>query len=635
MLKTEIKPKISNDNRNLIIDEYETIIDDLQHELKTCKIVQLQLKNELEAVKEENKKTSVLIREEFNHASCVDCPGSNINTELIDNLKKQMTIIQFEKESIYQLWQMSLKAVDTLEEEIKLSKYNFNDKQVNTIKETYSEAIKALEEKLVQAKNNFIKYEKLWETGKLKIEELNNEKTNIEKKYKSLQDNLMKNNEDNQKIINNLQLELEKKENELLINKNSMKKLENDIIETKILAKKLTVKDQESKNKVAEAIELIETAMKEKESIAQREKILIDEKEKLEKQLTNLAETFAKRLENELEKSKDNYDKKINKYILEIKELKSELREKTTYLDRSQRECRLFEQELEKMNHGSDDFNEKTRLKVIELEEKLKEANEKLINNEEIYKKKIQDKIRLSDERIVELEERLASVNDRLRRNQSYTAREMEERVREADDRVKDVVDRCTGLDKRLTRALDERENTTSELRSLQITFDRETMRRENERRLLENRIRELQDNLKISNDTLEKSNDKINMLTNQIELLKTENIQNKNYINEINQSIDAEKSFNFKMIQEKYEERITELTKHVKIHQELSNKWKDEAEFLAEKFQTRYQELRLKSVNLQKENEELNRELLSCRQQVAMCRARIMQRCQTDESDR
>lgn len=55
--------------------------------------------------------------------------------------------------------------------------------------------------------------------------------------------------------------------------------------------------------------------------------------------------------------------------------------------------------------------------------------------------------------------------------------------------------------------------------------------------------------------------------------------------------------------------------------------RWKDEAEFLAEKFQTRYQELRLKSANLQKENEELNRELLSCRQQVAMCRARIMQR--------
>lgn len=442
-----------------------------------------------------------------------------------------MTIIQFEKESIYQLWQMSLKAVETLEEEIKLSKYNFNDKQVNNIKETYSEAIKALEEKLVQAKNNFLKYEKLWEAGKLKIEELNNEKINYEKKYNSLQDNLMKNNEDNQKVITNLKLDLEKKENELLINKNSMKKLENDIIETKILAKKMTIRDQESKNKVAEAIELIETAMKEKELITQREMTLIDEKKKLEKQLTNLAETFAKRLENELEKSKDNHDKNMNKYILEIKELKSELREKTIYLDRSQRECRLFEQELEKINHGSDDFNEKTRRKVIELEEKLKEANEKLINNEEIYKKKIHEKIRLSDERIVELEERLASVNDRLRRNQSYTAREMEERVREADDRVKDVVDRCTGLDKRLIRALDERENTTSQLRSLQITFDRETMRRENERRLLENRIRELQDNLKISNDIVEQSNDKINKLIIQIELLKTENIQNKNYM--------------------------------------------------------------------------------------------------------
>lgn len=65
----------------------------------------------------------------------------------------------------------------------------------------------------------------------------------------------------------------------------------------------------------------------------------------------------------------------------------------------------------------------------------------------------------------------------------------------------------------------------------------------------------------------------------------------------------------------------------HSRIKQFFAFRWKEEAELLAEKFQSRYKELRSKAVKLQKENEILNKELLSCRQQVAQCRAKIMQR--------
>lgn len=56
--------------------------------------------------------------------------------------------------------------------------------------------------------------------------------------------------------------------------------------------------------------------------------------------------------------------------------------------------------------------------------------------------------------------------------------------------------------------------------------------------------------------------------------------------------------------------------------------RWKEEAQSLADKFQSRYKELRSKVSVLKNENEELNKELVSCRQQiVAVQRAHLMDR--------
>lgn len=496
----------------------------------------MQLRGELETIKLDNKKSGELVREAFNHANCIDCPGSNLETESIENLKKQLIITQMEKDSMHQLWQMSLKAVDALEEEIKLSQYDdkenkYNDERVNTVKETYSEAIKALEEKLIQAKENFTKHQTLLESSRQKIDSLNVEKKDLEGKIHSLQKDLINKDKGNKKMIETLEGDLDRTKKELEISKDSLVKLGDELVETKTLATRIAAKDQESKNKVAEAIELIEAAVKEKEIIAQREARLIDEKIKLETHLASLAETFAKRLEKELKNANENNDKNIKKYISEIKELKLELREKETFLDHAQQECRMFDEELTKVRSNSDDIIKKSGARIIELEQKLKEVNELLASNEEICKIKILERVHHSDNRIAELEERLAGVNDRLKRNKDHTNREMEERVREADDRVNDAVERCSVVEKRLSRALDEREGIISELRTLQITFDREISRRDSERRLLESRIRELQEDLKTANDLAEKAGVRANNLASQVELLRNENIERKNIL--------------------------------------------------------------------------------------------------------
>ncbi|CAD6207911.1 GSCOCG00003169001-RA-CDS [Cotesia congregata] len=627
-METEIYRACENgaDEKNLIIQEYETIVESLQQDLNACKLEQKRLREEIEILKQENKNASDLARESFKHANNTECPNNAGNQENIDNLKQQISIIQSEKESMFQLWQMALKAVDVLEQELKAThpsdgktKSKYYEEQINSVKEAYSEAIKVLEAKLIQVRDNFTRHQTLWESTRDKLALLKNEKTDLENKIVYLQNELTSKEETSSKTIEILKADCINAKQQVENIQNLKLKVDNELIEMKAFANRLAAKDLESKEKVAEAIELIETAVREKEIVLQREARVIEEKSKLENRLANLSKEFTARLDKELTELKSNYEKNIQKYLFEIKELKAELRDKGTLIDRVQRESRLYEEELLKVRHSSEDMLQRNNSRSIELEQKLKDAEYKIENCEETCRRKYEERIRQSDNKVNELEEKLASCNDRLRRNQMYSMRDVEDRVKEADDRTKEAFERYAGLEKRFARALEEREGISNELRTLQLTFDREITRRDNERRLLDSRIRELQEELRKANDLADKATARANSL----------------FINE-NQSMDLDKSIDLKIMQDKYEEKISELTRYVKVHQKLSNKWKEEAQSLADKFQSRYKELRSKVSILKNENEELNKELVTCRQQiVAVQRAHLMERYDHGEGAR
>lgn len=100
--------------------------------------------------------------------------------------------LEAEKDSVLQLWHISLNTISTLEEELKGCRTDgkgtkFYQEQAYAIKESYSEAIKMLEEKLSVAKDNFVKHQTLYETSKERNESLTKEKNELAEKYRSLQ----------------------------------------------------------------------------------------------------------------------------------------------------------------------------------------------------------------------------------------------------------------------------------------------------------------------------------------------------------------------------------------------------------------------------------------------------------------
>lgn len=123
-----------------------------------------------------------------------ECDNQDAHKKEIENLQERIVLLESEKDSAMQLWHISLNTISALEDQLKGFHVDgkgtkFYQEQANAIKESYSEAIKMLEEKLALAKDNFIKYQTLYETSKEKINNLTKEKDELLEKYKNLQMN--------------------------------------------------------------------------------------------------------------------------------------------------------------------------------------------------------------------------------------------------------------------------------------------------------------------------------------------------------------------------------------------------------------------------------------------------------------
>lgn len=436
---------------------------------------------------------------ECNHDNCIEIAGDK---EALTNLEKRVTILQMEKDSVTQLWHMALKAIDVLEEELKSvhkedRSSKFYQEQINNVKESYSEAIKLLESKLTTAKEDFFQHQQLWEKSKEKIDQITKEKNEVIQELNLIQKQNLEKEKHQQDTINTLTENLKVLKEELEQIKYSKISLEEKFKSAQQFATAMVMKDNEAKTKVAEAVVLIESAVKEKEEVLRREAYIVAEKAKLESYLAKLSEEYSSSMEKEIHKAKEIYSKNIKKYILEIKELKTTLREQATLLDRSQRECRMAEEELEKVRYNAENLVQRSSGKVSSFEQTFEDKKSaRFSKNKESYSSLCDDKIYSLEQQISHLQEKLLNTTEKLRRAQVQSSREVEDQSREAGDRAREIMEKCSNFERQLSRALNDKENLAASLRALETSFEKEMQKRNYEKILLENKVKDLQEKI-------------------------------------------------------------------------------------------------------------------------------------------
>ncbi|XP_053999406.1 repetitive organellar protein-like [Hylaeus anthracinus] len=600
--------------RDVILEEHHGIVEDLKRDLQLCKVEQNNIRTELEVLRNESHKIDD-IRQSFDRIHVEECDNQDVYKKEIANLQERIALLETEKDSVLQLWHISLNTVSALEEELKRLRMDergtqFYQEQANVIKKSYSEAIKMLEEKLSQAKENFIKHELLYRTSTEKVESLSKEKNELLEKFKSLQKDAQDKDRNNQVTIETLKRELAYAKAETNKIVQAKLELEKKLNEVKRYADNIMEKDKETKNKMTEAIELIESAVREKDLVLHREALVLEEKARVEHRLAVIANEYDAKIQELNKKTQDEIELNTKKYITEIKELKMELQEKAALVEKIQRELKCTDEELSKIRRDSS-------MKLLDYEQKTKRLELQLqVYDEAIAKNKYDMEIKQLKEKITNLEGGLVTSNDKLQKLEQHS---IEDQIKKADRESKDIMKQYSDLESQLSKTLGVKENLVLQLKSLKQDFDYEIQRRDNERHSLENKIHELEVNLRKTGCTKEhKLQDAIVDETNphlfDIKQKRTLDITVENKCH-CCQTVFSDQ---MNKLQEKFDKKSKELIHHVQVHQKLSKKWRDEAKLLAVKFQGKTKELKGKISTLQKENNELSTELLTCKQQMA-----------------
>ncbi|XP_060817252.1 sodium channel and clathrin linker 1-like isoform X1 [Bombus pascuorum] len=605
--------KQSSERDTLLEEQYE-IVEDLKRDLHLCKTEQYNMRVELEILRNENQKVTD-IKESLNRIHLEECDNEDAHKKEIKNLQERIKLLETEKDSALQLWHISLDTVSALEDQLKgFQVYGkgtkFYQEQTNAIKESYSEAIRMLEEKLALAKDNFIKHQTLYESSKEKINSLTNEKDKLLEKYKNLEMGAHDKDRNNQLTIETLKQELAYAKTETNKMVQAKLELEKQLNEVKTYAANVMERDKETKTKMGEVIELIESAVREKDLVLRRETLVLEEKARLEQRLNVIANEYDVKIQELNKKTRDEIELNTKRYLTEINELKAELKAKITVAEKAQRELKFTEEESNKIRRD-------LSVKVLEYEQKAKRMELQLqVYDEAIAKNKYDMEIKQLREKIIILESKLGTSNDKLQKLEEQQTSNIQDQMNKANHENKDIMKQYSDLENQLAKTLGDKENLVLQLKSLKHDFEHEIQKRDNERHSLGNKIQELEVNLHKA--TCVKENKFRDDITDGINpYVKNKpsfdiTVENKCHC------CQSALSDYMNKLQEKFDRKTKELINHVQVHQKLSKKWRDEAKSLTVKFQGKSKELRGKINFLQKENNELNRELLTCKQQLA-----------------
>ncbi|XP_043525983.1 sodium channel and clathrin linker 1-like isoform X1 [Frieseomelitta varia] len=613
MLDTEYDDAQKQSEQDTLLEEQYGIVENLKRELQLCKIEQHNIRTELEILRNEDQKIND-IKESLNSIHLEECGNEDAYKKEIQNLQERIMLLETEKDSALQLWHISLDTVSALEDQLKGFHVDgkgtkFYQEQANAIKESYSEAIKMLEEKLALARNNFIKHQTLYENSKERINSLTREKNELLEKYRNLQTSAQDKDRNNQLTIETLKQELAHAKIETDKILQAKLGLEKKLNEVQTYTENVMERDKETKTKVAEAIELIESAVREKDLALHRESLVLEEKARLEQRINVIANEYDVKIQELNKKTRDEIELNTKKYLTEINELNAELKAKTIVAEKAQRELKFIEEELNKIRRDS-------TIKVLEYEQKAKRMELQLqVYDETIAKNKYDMEIKQLKEKIIILEDKLSASNNKLQ-NQHQQTNNTEDQGKIAAHENRDIMKQYSDLENQLAKTLGDKENLVLQLKSLKNDFEYEIQKRNNERHSLETKIQELEVNLHKA--TCIEDNKFKDGITDEINpYLKNKpsfdiTVENKCHC------CQSALSDHINKLQEKFDRKTKELINHVQVHQKLSKKWRDEAKSLTVKFHGRSKELRRKISTLQKENNELNTELLICKQQLA-----------------
>ncbi|KAK6627356.1 hypothetical protein RUM44_009833 [Polyplax serrata] len=311
-----------------LISEYEDVIQATQIQLQETKEDHRNLKQELLALISENQKLTTKLDLEYKERinDSVDGKLSDIlHSELLLNLQKELDLCKSEKKRALELYESSLVLIEKLEQELEQNKENASCGHKNAVSISVSENIlgaklKNTKENLEAALNGRDQAERENLVHKTEIAKL---KMSLESGNKLIEDFKIREAEWKEKYIKSEQnYAMLQATYECVVKSRNQLESKMDIYTKNI--RELVEKNNEARLKVAEALDVAEKAIVEKDATAIREYQLKEETKRLQLCLEHVIDEAGKKVASEVEETEKKYEERLKTVLKELTEAKSE-----------------------------------------------------------------------------------------------------------------------------------------------------------------------------------------------------------------------------------------------------------------------------------------------------------------------
>ncbi|KAH1019245.1 hypothetical protein HUJ04_009090 [Dendroctonus ponderosae] len=360
----------NNDQFRSIVDNYEALVKELNQELFELKTDHQDVKAQLLAVIAENQDLSRQCENVIRSSKCH--LQENEDHDLTENLKQQINTLNTEKECVTKLWQEAVKAIDALEDELKI----FQAGHENFVSKKELQKLKTFNETQVAELQT-----KLAETEKKLEETMQQTKNKIRVKHCEMDQSL-----DNQasalKIIKNLEAEVLSVQKRLQEAAGEKLKLERHLANKEEVIQGLKTANQECLNRVSEAIGIVEAALNEKDAALFRESRIQEENEKLVKETTEIVQESQEKIQRETDRIKLEFGQKQKSLLDKLEQAQKESRNQSAEIEALNKKRILLESELERIHRGHCSNEESDINKLLVLEKNLESTFQKLLLSE-------------------------------------------------------------------------------------------------------------------------------------------------------------------------------------------------------------------------------------------------------------
>ncbi|XP_044749847.1 desmoplakin-like [Coccinella septempunctata] len=444
-------------NLQVLIDNYEFLIQDLTNGIQIFQIEYSDLSEKVKNVVVENDKlsreiTNYISKEQQNQS------GDSNKPQIIENLKMQLNLISTEKDYAMQLWRNAITMIDNLEEELKtyqeVNKNSIPRSEAIRLKNECEGKIKSLQDELALTRAALSK----------------NDFFNIEK---SRSDFLTK-EDSSTKIIKNLEEEILALQQRLSQSNQVKEELSKTINKQNKKIKSLEDRNKEYVTKVNEAVQVVEAACIEKDFALMRELESKDEMSKVSKSLLEAIENAELKLKSEVDQVKSDFNTNLKTVLDDLKKAHSDSVVKQNEINTYAKQCALLENEIERLQtkRGRTEEEEDGNSKLLILEKNLEKTFQKLLTSEK-------ENIILN----AETSRLRADMNDMIRNFENDIKSREIEKTR-LNNKIAQMKQERVDGDKKYFELLEELEGMRSKLLEMKRGFKEEMEQKQNEIRL-------------------------------------------------------------------------------------------------------------------------------------------------------